>query len=99
LAKIRAASVGAEEDQERKLFKELYSSMETLEETTMKLATIALAGALAMSSTLALAQMGGGNGEGATVPHRDQCARGRRELGLHGRTRNRRYRRGNRRWG
>lgn len=40
----------------------------------MKLATIALAGALAMSSTLALAQMGGGNGEGATVPEKSGTA-------------------------
>jgi hypothetical protein len=34
----------------------------------MKLSTIALAGALVMSSNLAFAQMGGGNGEGATLP-------------------------------
>jgi hypothetical protein len=36
----------------------------------MKIATIALAAAFATSSTFALAQMGGGNGEGATLPER-----------------------------
>jgi hypothetical protein len=37
------------------------------EETTMKLSTLALAGALAMSSTFALAQAGGANGAGAAA--------------------------------
>jgi hypothetical protein len=40
----------------------------------MKLTTIALAGALAMYSTFAFAQMGGGNGEGATLPERSGAA-------------------------
>ena len=40
----------------------------------MKLLTMALAGALAMSSSFAFAQMGGGNGEGATLPERSGAA-------------------------
>jgi hypothetical protein len=44
------------------------------QENEMKLTTIALAGALALSSTLAFAQMGGGNGEGATLPERSGAA-------------------------
>jgi hypothetical protein len=40
----------------------------------MKLSTIALAGALAMSSTFALAQAGGANGSGATIPENSGTA-------------------------